>query len=306
MDEIKDIELSEKSTISSLVGQWSSAGFQGSHLSDAVDVVRQMKENNATVFLAFTANMVASGLRGVFAELCRKKFVDAVITTAGTIDHDVIKSFVPYLKGSFEANDVELHKKGVNRIGNILVPNDRFELFEKKMQGYLAELYKKGPIVSPSELTNFVGSKLSDKNSILRACHENKIPLFCPGITDGAVGLQSYFFKQTHSNFAIEVTRDMGSLSAIVLSAKKTGAIILGGGISKHHVIGINLVRGGLDYALYVSTADERDGSLSGARSHEAKSWGKIKEKGDSVNLFGDAVIVFPLIAAALKEQKLL
>lgn len=304
LDEIKDIKISENGTSAAdLVNHFSASGFQAAHLAEAVELLRKMKEEKCTIFLAFTANMVASGLRGIFAELCKEKFVDAIVTTAGSIDHDVIKSFVPYYKGAFDVNDIELHRKSINRLGNIFIPTNHFVLFEKKMQKIFSELHANNKSTSPRALNEFIGSRLNE-SSFLYWAAKNKIPVFCPGITDGAIGLQMFFFKQNHPDFCVDVTGDMKDLANIVLNAEKTAGIILGGGISKHHVIGANIVREGLDYAVYVSTASEYDGSLSGAQTKEAKSWGKIQEKGKTATVVGDATILFPIMVAALKEQK--
>ena len=305
MDKINDIELKQGSNAKDLVSQMHNAGFQATHLGEAVELIEQMKKENCTIFLGFTANLVASGLRGVIKELCEKKFVDAIVTTAGSTDHDIIKSEMPYLKGVFNADDVELHQKGINRLGNIFVETKGFELLEKKMQPWLKEIYEKEKSTSPSALNKFVGERLP-KESFLNACAKNGIPVFCPGITDGAIGLQMYFFKQDHPDFVVDVTADMKDLADLVLNADKTAAIILGGGISKHHIIGANILREGLDYAVYVSTAVEYDGSLSGAQTREAKSWGKIQEKGKSVQVNCDATIAFPLMVSSLKEKGLL
>jgi deoxyhypusine synthase len=302
---IWDIDLGKVNSFNELVDCFENTGFQAGELSRAVRVIEEMKKQECTVFFSFTANLVASGLRGVFAKLCEKKFVDAVITTAGSIDHDVMKTFAGYEKTGFGVDDIGLHEKGMNRIGNIAIPNRHFELFEKKTQKWLEEMHAGEKIVSPSDIANFFGKKL-DKTSFLYWCSENNIPVFCPGITDGAIGLQMYFFKQKHKNFNVSVTEDMDKLAQIVLCAQKTGAIILGGGISKHHVIGTNLARGGLDYSVYISTATEFDGSLSGAKTNEAKSWGKIKEKARTANVYCEATIAFPLIIKALQEKKLL
>ncbi len=122
------------------------------------------------------------------------------------------------------------------------------------------------------------------------------IPVFSPGITDSAIGLQTYFYKQKRPDFGIDVTKDMNRLAGLALNAEKAGGIILGGGISKHHAIGVNLLRGGLDYAVYVTTSSPWDGSLSGARTNEAISWGKIAEQARHVTVDCDATIAFPLI----------
>ncbi len=91
-------------------------------------------------------------------------------------------------------------------------------------------------------------------------------------------------------------------LGDIVVNAGKTGGIILGGGIAKHHTIGVNILKEGLDYAVYVTTSAAWDGSLSGATTNEAKSWSKIKEKGNTATVYGDATIIFPLIMAKVLE----
>ena len=88
MQEIKDIVLSDCNSASDLINSFSATGFQATNLSEAVTVIEKMKKEKSTVFLAFTANLAASGLRGIIAELCEKKFIDALITTAGSIDHD--------------------------------------------------------------------------------------------------------------------------------------------------------------------------------------------------------------------------
>jgi len=302
---VEDLGIESGESALSLTQKMGKCGFQATHLEKAIELIERMKKENCTIFLGFTANLMASGLRGILEEMCRKGFVDAIVTTAGSTDHDIIKSFMPYSIGSFQADDVELHKRGINRLGNIFVETKGFEVLEKKMQQWLKEFYSKEKVLAPSRLNKLVGEKLP-KGSFLRACADKKIPVFCPGITDGAIGLQMHFFKQENKGFAVDVTKDMKGLASLVLGAEKTAAIILGGGISKHHIIGANILRDGLDYAVYVSTASEFDGSLSGAMAREAKSWGKIKELGKTVQLHCDATIAFPLIAAALAENGLL
>ncbi|VAH71597.1 unnamed protein product [Triticum turgidum subsp. durum] len=86
---------------------------------------------------------------------------------------------------------------------------------------------------------------------------------------------------------------------AIHASPRKTGAIILGGGLPKHHICNANMFRNGADYAVYINTAQEFDGSDSGAHPDEAVSWGKIKGSAKPVKVHCDATIAFPLLVAA-------
>lgn len=298
---VRDIEVKTGVSARDLVKQFKYAGFQASNLADAVSTIREMRRQKCTVFLSFTANMVASGLRGVFADFIRRGFVDAVITTGGSVDHDIIRVKRRYLIGTFNEDDVRLHRKEVNRLGNILIPNERYVYLERWVQPLLEELYAGGvKTLSPREFITYIGKNVKDRKSILYQCCKRNIPVFSPGITDSALGLQLFFFKQEHKDFVLDVTADMGELANLVLGAEKTGGIVLGGGISKHYLIGVNLLRGGLDYSVYITTASPFDGSLSGAVASEAKSWGKISERGRTVVVYGDASIVFPLIFAGL------
>ncbi len=304
LDNVRGVDISKDITVSELLKQMKDTGFQATNLGKAVEIIGKMRKEKATIFLSFTSNMVSSGLRDIFAYLAKNKLVDVIITSVGSIEEDLIKSEKPFLLGSFDMDDVELHKKGINRIGNILVPNDRYEHLEKILQPFFAEMHEKqkktGKMISPSELIAALG-ELSGDDSFVYWAAKNKIPVFCPAITDGAFGLQLFFYKQDNKDFGVDVTADMKDLADIVLLSKKTGAIILGGGVAKHHTIGVNILRDGLDYAVYVTTAGEGDGSVAGARPKEAKSWSKLKEEANSVCVEGDATIVFTLLSFALK-----
>ncbi len=289
---IKDMETIDTGDIES---GYAGCGFQATNLARAVSIIRDMKKQKATIFLTFTSNLIASGLRGLVTKLCRERFVDVIITAGGSLDHDIIKSGMRYQLGDFVMDDRELHEKGINRLGNILIPNDCYVYLEEFMKQAFAGLYEKQKSVSPSEIAKAIGMKTRE-DSFLYWCSKNNIPVFCPGITDSAIGMQAYFFRQKKKDFAIDVTKDMNQLAQLSLEAEKTGGIVLGGGISKHHAIGVNLLRGGFDYAVYVTTSSPWDGSLSGARTNEGISWGKIKERANHVTVDCDATIAFPLI----------
>ena len=302
---VKGFKLENKKVLD-LLEEMETVGFQATHLSKASKIIEKMKKEEATVFLSFTSNMVSSGLREVFAQIVKHKMVDAIITSVGSIEEDLMKITKPFLLGDFNVSDVDLHKKGTNRIGNIFVPTDRYESLERTLQPFFEKMFikqkKEGKMISPSELIYELGKTIDDENSIIYWASKNNIPIFCPGITDGALGLQLYFFKQENKEFGIDVTADMNKAAEMIITAEKTAGIILGGGIAKHHLIGLNILRDGLDMAIYVTTAGEGDGSLSGARPKEAKSWSKIKEEGNVVCVEGDATILFPFLAIKMNE----
>jgi len=305
-DAIKDYEFKKEMPADELVNQMEEAwGFTAGKLAVAVKIMERMVQTkNCKKFLSFTGNLVATGTRGVFREFVKRKMVDIIITTCGSLDHDMARCWKNYYKGSFIMNDAKLHEQGINRLGNVLVPNDSYgTIIEEKMQALLQDLWREGTReVSASQLCREIGLRCCNESSILYWAARNDIPVYVPGITDGAVGYQTWFFSQDH-DFKLNLLKDEGELSDLMFTTKKTGALIIGGGISKHHTIWWNQFKDGLDYVVYISTADEWDGSLSGARPREAVSWGKISEKAKRVMVEGDASLILPLMTSALLDR---
>jgi deoxyhypusine synthase len=281
-------------------------GFSARHVARAVEVAREMvSDESCTVFLAFTANLVATGLRGVLAALIDEGLVDAVVTTGGTFDHDIARSFASYYLGEFEIDDSMLREMDVHRLGNVLVPRESYgPIVEEFTHRMLEELVGRKSRWTPSELAREAGLRLKDEASILAAAARRGVPVFSPGIVDSAFGTAIFTFNEIGRSRGFEVQLDllgdMAALANLVMDSERLGAIVLGGGISKHHVIWWAQFKGGLDYAVYITTAAEFDGSLSGARTREAISWGKLKPSAKHVTVPADATLVFPLIAAAL------
>ncbi|NPA74453.1 MAG: deoxyhypusine synthase, partial [Euryarchaeota archaeon] len=302
---VEDINIREGMTAGELMDAlYKSGGFVAKHLAIAERILLKMFTGENTTFFSFPACINATGTRGVVKELVKRKLVDVIITTCGTLDHDIARSFKNYYHGSFLMDDVELHRRGVNRLGNVLVPNESYgEVMENFMMPILEELYKEKKEWGPRELIDEFGKRMDNEDSILYWAHRNNIPIYVPGITDGSFGAQLWSFREMHPDFRIDILKDEHELADIIFDAKKTGALMLGGGISKHHTIWWNQFRDGLDYAVYITTAVEWDGSLSGARVREAVSWGKVREDAKYITVEGDVTVLFPLLVASVVEK---
>ena len=291
-----------------IVESFASTGFQATHLSHAIGIVNKMIESKATIFLGYTSNMVSSGLREIFRYLVQHKKVHVVVTTAGGIEEDIIKCLGDFILGDFRASGKALREKGINRIGNIFVPNSRYVKFEAFLQSILEGLYqeqvKTKKISAVSDFIWLLGEKINDERSILYWAWKNKIRIYCPAITDGAIGDNIYFFKHKHPDFAMDITEDTKRLNDTTIGQEKTGLIILGAGVVKHSILNANMFRNGADYAVYINTAQEFDGSDAGALPEEAISWGKLLPEANTVKVFADATIVFPIIVAETFAKK--
>ena len=311
-EKVKDFDLGTAKSNNDLIRQmYDSGGFTAKKVGVGVDILETMfQEQECVNFLSFPANIIATGTRGVIKDLVKNKLIDVIITTCGTLDHDLARCWRDYYHGTFDLDDVELLNENIHRLGNVLVPAESYGIIlEQKMQPILEDIYQDRLArselceLSTKELVWEFGNVIDDQSSIIYWCAKNKIPMYVPGITDGAFGSQLWMFRQEHKDFKLEIFKDEQELADILFTAKKTGALIIGGGISKHHVLWWNQYREGLDYSVYITTAQEHDGSLSGARLREAISWGKLQAEAKKVTIEGDATVILPLMASAVLQR---
>lgn len=306
--EVKGYDFEEEFDFKKFVESYKSMGIQGTNIGLAIDIWNQMINNDAYIFLSATSNMISSGNREIIKYLVKHRKIHALSISAGGIEEDIIKVLKPFVIGSFETQGRTLYDKGVGRIGNIFAPFDRYLYFEKFMQPFFDRIYEtsksENKVFTPSEFIKELGREIENveghENSVIYWAYKNNIPVFCPALTDGSMGDLMHFQKLKRKDFIIDIVGDQNKIVNIVLNQKKTGAIILGGGVSKHYVLNANIFRDGLDYAIYITTAQEYDASDSGGNTQEAISWAKIKVNAPSVKVRAEATIIFPLIVAAV------
>ncbi len=306
---VEDIRIDDRPSLDTLVRRLEAGGgFSAKEVAVGVDLLaRILGDREMTTFISFPADLVATGTRGVLATLVREGYIDAIVTTCGTLDHDLARAFRSYYHGAWDLDDADLHRRHLYRLGNLVIPEANYgAIIERKMRSILGRLWDGGTrALSTRALAAAIGEAIpaTDRSSILRAAYDRKVPVIVPGITDGAVGSQVWLFWQDHKALSLDLLSDEQTLSDLVYDAKRSGAIMLGGGISKHHTIWWNQFRDGLDAALYVTTAVEWDGSLSGARTREAVSWGKVKATARHTTVEGDATVLLPLMVGAALER---
>lgn len=321
--------------LTGLLHSMATTGFQASNLGDATDVVNQMldwrlsheepREDCDTeeldpafretvkckIFLGFTSNLISSGIRETIRFLVEHRMVDVLVTTAGGIEEDLIKCLAPTYKGDFSLPGAYLRSKGLNRIGNLLVPNDNYCKFEDWIMPILDQMLleqsTENVVWTPSKVIARLGKEINDDSSYLYWAYKNGIPVFCPALTDGSLGDMLYCHSVQKPGLLIDIVQDIRAMNgeAVHASPRKTGIIVLGGGLPKHHICNANMFRNGADYAVYINTAQEFDGSDSGAQPDEAVSWGKIKGSAKSIKVHCDATIAFPLLVAATFANRL-
>jgi deoxyhypusine synthase len=295
---VEDYSVNKNTKICEIVEKfYFSGGFMSKNLALGAKILGEMLDDKKCLkMLSFPACIISTGLRGPIIQLVREREIDLIITTCGTLDHDIARTKSFYEHGDFMANDSELLKEGKHRLGNVFIKKENYgETIEQFMDKIAEGLNEKR--LSTYELCWEIGKNLNE-SSLLYWCWKKKTPVIVPGISDGAVGTKILMLSQ-EKKFFVDPWLDEQFLLNKIFDSEKLGALMIGGGISKHHVIWWSQFKHGLDYAIYITTAQEYDGSLSGARIEEAISWGKVKAGAKFVNIYGDATIILPLVIGA-------
>ncbi len=318
---VQDYDFSKATQTTSLIDQMALAGgFTATKLATARDILLAMRKQSDAVdgdaskvtnWLSFPACLCATGTRSFFIEAVKTKMFNVLSTTCGTLDHDIARSYKDYYHGAFELDDIELGEHSLMRLGNVIVPNSSYgEIIEAVVMPALEEIYqdrlKETGKTGADAWIGFgsihlvweLGKRIGTPNSLIYWAWKNQIPVCIPGITDGSIGAQLFMFRQRHRDFHIDTLADEQVMSDLTWDVETSNALMVGGGISKHHVIWWNQYRGGLDSAVYITTAPEHDGSLSGARLREAISWGKMRPEAPHMCVEGDASVLLPLLGS--------
>ena len=147
-----------------------------------------------------------------------------------------MKCLAPHYMGDFALKGAELRAKGINRIGNLLVPNRSYCLFEDWLTPMLDEMLDeqnaaaarvaKGEpgaepfFFSPSSMIKRMGERIDNKDSILYWAAKNDIPIFCPAITDGSIGDMLYFHSFKRPGLVMDIAQDIRKLNNMALKVR--------------------------------------------------------------------------------------
>ena len=316
LTEVEGVRIGRGMSVDELVMELGGCAFGAGRLARAVDIYEEMLREETTKFLGIAGALVPAGMRNVIAQMVRDRYVDVVVTTGANLVHDIIEALgdhhykIEESAASDTVDDAWLRGQGVDRIYDVVVHDEAFAKLEDFVRGVFDKLDCSGDKrYSIRELTKAIGENLSDRNSILRSAVDSDVPIFCPAIADSMIGLHAWIYKQTEA-LHVDAFTDMKELIDIFCEAKRTGAIILGGGVPKNFIFQTALVaptredgREGFDYAIQITTDTPENGGLSGATLDEAKSWGKIGVKAKAVTLYSDVTITLPIIMAALQTR---
>ncbi|MFW9961601.1 MAG: deoxyhypusine synthase family protein, partial [Candidatus Thorarchaeota archaeon] len=202
-------------------------------LGRATQIVRRMlRDADCYTFLSMSGPMIPGGLRQVVRHLVEKELIDAIVTSGANIVHDLVEAFGgAHYRVPAGKDDLALREAGMGRIADIFVKEEDFEKFEKGIYDFLDNLSEQQRTsLAPSEFLRELGETVSDSHSIVRQASLHGVPIFSPGLMDSMLGFHLYTYSTTKP-LALDFVKDLRILGEIITEQKKTGAIMLGGGL---------------------------------------------------------------------------
>ena len=301
---VNPINVESNMKISDLVSQFDESGVLGAgRVARACNILTDMiQDEDMSVFMSLGGPLIPGGMRNIVTKMIREGHVNLIVSSGANITHDLVEAFGGHHYRHEGKDDEELNEEGIGRIADINVGSDDFTIFETEITGIFERIASQKKVVSIQELLYEIGLQVEDENSFVAAAARYDVPIFAPGLIDSMMGLQLWIFTQDH-DFTVSAVGDMPLLSDIVFESQKVGAILLGGGLTKHYTLASNVIKGGLDAAIQITMDRPEAGSLGGAPLEEAKSWAKARCGSSLASVVGDVTIIFPLIYAAALDR---
>ncbi len=284
--------------------------FGGGNLGKAMKIILRAKEEGAKIFMSVAGAMVPGGMRKAIGTAMTTGMVDLIVTTGAVITHDLIEAFgVPHLKFLKHENDSELRERGIDRVYDAYVQEDGFPNLEdhigKLIDHFFEKFNENGQLVTSShEFLKWLGSKITDNESIVRIAYDQGIPIFVPVIADSVLGLQIWL-KSQFKRIIVDEMRDLTVIQDLFHESPKTMALMLGGGVPKNYMLQSSLMSNKeYEYGVAITMDRVETGGLSGATLTEAVSWGKFTWEAPKVTVYSDVTIAFPLLVSAWRQYK--
>ncbi|MFH1256180.1 MAG: deoxyhypusine synthase family protein [Candidatus Diapherotrites archaeon] len=303
MKPVKQFTAKKKMTAAEIAAEMSAVGVLGAgRMGKAVAVAEQMfSDKECKVFFGVAGAMTPAGMRSILIEMLELGWIDVFVSTGANLTHDLVEALgYHHLKGSADADDKKLNKKGIDRIYESFMPNKVYIGLEKFCNKAFAEMPQS---LSGKEFLWQLGEKVKNKKNILSVCAKKKIPIYCPALTDSGIGLMVNNWRYEHA-LDINLFDDLREINELAWDFKKKGIFYVGGGTPKNFIQqAMQFSPTPAIYGVQVTTDHPEFGGSSGAELREGISWGKMSPGGKFVDLRCDATIALPLIFAALKEK---
>lgn len=266
--------------------------------------------------LTLAGSTSAGGCMQVYVDMVKSNMIDVIVATgASIIDMDFFEAigFKHYI-GRTDVPDKKLREYYIDRIYDTFIDEDDLQVCDGTIK-LVADSLKPRPYSSREfiwELGKYLVKNSVKKDSLIQACYENGVPIFCPAFSDSSAGfgLVKHQWENPDKHVTIDSVRDFRELTMIKMEAEISGLFMIGGGVPKNFaqdtVVCAEILGKSVPmhkYAVQITVADSRDGACSSSTLQEASSWGKVDTKYEQM-VYAEATTVLPLIASYVYHNR--
>lgn len=308
--------------------------FNAAVVVDAAEAYNAHLEKGGKMFMSIAGAMSTAELGLSLAEMIRQDKVHAICCTGANLEEDIFNLVahdsyirVPHYRQLTPEEEVELRKKGMNRVTDTCIPEDTaIRAIEHQVLDLWKKADKEGKRYFPYEFMYELirsGSiaksyQIDPKHSWMVAAAEKNLPIYTPGFEDSTLGniFVSHVYTGELSRYDIYKSglEQMAHLIDWYKENNKDesiGFFQIGGGIAGDFPICVvPLIHQDLQekcrywgYFCQISDSTTSYGSYSGAVPNEKITWGKLDAQTPRFVIESDASIVAPLIFAYVLEQ---
>jgi len=320
--DIIPVSLSKGMTVADFVNAIGKTSFEARNVYRGARLYQRMIDEGDTIWLGIAGAGIAGGMGGMVISLMQAGFIDVVCSTGAQVYHDLHFAFgLPVKAIHPSADDNALRQHGDTRIYDIGIrEKETLEAQDEIIRTFIKEKHgdlSQRPLAS-WEFNYHLGlwaatnSKYPDRSYVVAAAQLG-VPIFWDSLSNHSIAMNLVRTDQEGYPINLSAQKDILDSAAITYSSPKTGFIELGGGGPKNFIQQtgptisqiLHIDFEGADRGLQISTAVEREGSLSSCTFGEAVTWGKYRSADEDklVQIWGEYSIIFPLLAAYVLQE---
>ena len=316
-EEIQHFDI-KKVDATEIINSMRGMSFTSRDTATAADIYdRMINDKDCSIILTLAGSTSAAGCMQVYVDMVKNNMVDCIVSTgASIVDMDFFEALgFKHYKGTPFIDDKFLRANYVDRIYDTFIDEEELQFCDRSIKE-IANGLEPRPY-SSREFIYEMGKWLAagnakKKDSLVQACYEHNVPIFCPAFTDSSAGfgLVMHQVENPDKHMSIDSIRDFYELTQIKIAAPATGLFMVGGGTPKNFAqdtVVCAEVLGHEDiemhkYAIQITVADVRDGACSSSTLKEASSWGKVDTVFEQM-VYAEATTVVPLIASYIYHK---
>lgn len=310
----RPIPVDRDRSVAGLLEKMEGAGFGAKQLAESHRIWLDMLDDNATIYMCASGNIIPSGMRRLLAYVIKNRFVDVLVLSGKVIFHDIHETLGrQHFQAHPSMDDEELESSEVTRLGDMLANQEEYREADEWIGSVINQLDNTRSY-SIREFLHLLGRELAEiahEDGVLTSAFKSRVPVFCPDLlgSELSVGIaRSRFEKKTQ--FTFDIVQDSLEMMQIAQKTRNSGIITLGS-VSSQNMVNVSenmayIMRAnsrGHKYAVSITTdavpLDVRTPSVSG---NHTQVFGKLLKNATTAYVACDPSIALPMLVTTLSQ----